>query len=224
VSGPPNLFWRAANGSGKPEQLTNSPNPQLPEVVTPDGSHLIFAEIATTQGDSNLMIMPLTGERRPQPLIATSSRDRNAALTPDGRWLAYESNKSNRDEIWVTPFPVLSTNGEWKVSVQGGTRPRWVSNDELAFIEPGEGEGRLMSVAMRASNGALEPAPPVQIFDTLDRYTLFPTGRTFDFSADGRRVLTVRSLPSSATEPESAPKMVLIQNWIEELKRRVVAR
>jgi hypothetical protein len=223
IDGPSNMYWRAANGSGKPEQLLKSGNPQLPQAITPDGSQLIFAEITQNQFE-DLMIVPLTGERRPQPLIATSNRERNATLTPNGRWLAYESNKSNRDEIWVTPFPVSPANGEWKVSDQGGTRPLWVSDNELAFIEQGEsGTGRLVTVAIRESKGALEADRPVRIVESLDRFTLFPIGRSFDFSADGRRVLTVRT-PSAGSEPESAPKMILIQNWVEELKRRVVAR
>lgn len=81
-----------------------------------------------------------------------------------------------------------------------------------------------MGVAVRESNGALEAAPPVKILDRLDRFTQFPIGRTFDFSADGRRVLTVRTPSSTSSESESAPKIILIQNWVEELKRRVVAR
>jgi serine/threonine-protein kinase len=224
IGGPANLFWRATNGSGKPEQLLKTLNPALPQAITPDGSQLIYVEIKPGQLE-DLMILPLAGERRPQPLIATGNRERNATLTPNGRWLAYESNKSNRDEIWVTPFPVAPTNGESKVSVAGGTRPVWVSNTELAFMEPGEGTaGRLVSVTIREDQNALEAAPPVKILDALDRYTMFPIGRTFDFSADGRRVLTVRTPSAPGTASESALKMILIQNWVEELKRRVVSR
>jgi serine/threonine-protein kinase len=224
MSGTSNLFWQATNGSGKPEQLLKSLNPALPQAITPDGSQLIYMEITPGQYE-NLMILPLSGERRPLPLIATANRERNATLTPNGRWLAYESNKSNRDEIWVTPFPVSSANGEWKVSVAGGSRPLWVSDNELAFMEPGDGtDGRLVSVTIRESENALQADPPVKILDTLDRYTMFPIGRTFDFSADGRRVLTVRSPSSPGAGTDSVPKMILIQNWVDELKRRVVAR
>ena len=224
VAGTPNVHWRAANGSGQPERLTTSLNPQLPQAVTPDGSQLIFVEITPGRAD-DLMIVPLTGERRPRELIATAFRERNAAISPNGRWLAWESNKSNRDEIWVTPFPVSATNGEWKVSVQGGTRPIWVSNSELAFVEAGDtGGARLVSVAVRESNNALQADLPVKILDNIDRYTPFPTGRTFDISSDGRRILTVRTPPSPTEDGDTVPRMIVIQNWVEELKRRVVAR
>jgi serine/threonine-protein kinase len=148
-AGSPNIYWQPSNGSSQMERLTDSPNPQFPLTTTSDGSQLLFTEITAANSD-NLMIMSLTGDRTPRPLVATRFRERNAELSPNNRWLAYQSDKSGRDEIWVTPFPVKEGSGEWKLSTEGGTRPAWVSDTELLYFEPTD--GRLMNVTVKESN------------------------------------------------------------------------
>jgi serine/threonine-protein kinase len=222
-AGVPNIYWQPSNNSGQMERLTNSPNPQLPLAITPDGSQLVFVEVTAIESD-NLMIMPLSGDRKPKPLIATRFRERNAELSPNGRWLTYQSDKSGPDEIWVTPFPVAAGNGEWKLSTQGGSRPAWSSDTELLYVEPTEGGGRLMSVALKETNGALEPMAPVRLVEGLDPIVSLVTARAFDVSKDGRRILTLKSLPATNAQPQSVPRMILVQNWFEELKRRVPSR
>jgi serine/threonine-protein kinase len=221
--GSPNIYWQASNGSSQMERLTNSTNPQLPLTITPDGSQLVFMEVSTTEAD-NLMIMSLSGDRKPKPLIATRFRERNAELSPSGRWLAYQSDKSGRDEIWVTPFPVAAGNGEWKLSNQGGTRPVWASDTELLYLEPKEGGARLMSVTVTEVNGALEPRGPVNLRDNVDAFLTVAGGRAFDVSKDGRRILTVKTLPAANTKSQAIPRIIVVQNWSEELKRRVPSR
>jgi serine/threonine-protein kinase len=217
--GPPNIYRRASNGSGTEERLLTSKNAQLPQAVTRDGSQLIFLEIPTT-GNDDLMIMNLDGDRKPQPLIVTNFRERNAALSPNGRWLAYQSDKSTREEVWVTPFPYSPANGEWKVSEAGGTRPRWLSDGELAYVE--ETSAQLMSVAVHESGRAVVVGPPVVILNRVDPVTLFSAGRTFDVSNDGRRILTPTAVSSSTgRDAEPRARVILIQHWIEDLKRRV---
>jgi serine/threonine-protein kinase len=217
--GQPNIYWRAANGSGAVEQLTSSRNAQIPQAITRDGSQLIFLEV-TSGGNDDLMIMPLTGDRKPQPLIAESARERNAALSPNNRWLAYQSDKSGREEVWITPFPYSASNGQWKASAAGGTRPHWVSDSEVTYIE--EESGRLMSVIVRESGNALVVAPPAVMLDRLDPVALFSTLRTYDFSADGRRVLIPTTFQSGAATDPGA-RIILIQNWTDNLKKRVPA-
>src|SRR4029079_19129141 len=130
------------------------------------------------------------------PLITTRFRERNAEFSPNGRWLVYQSDKSGRDEIWVTPFPVAAGNGEWKLSNQGGTRPVWASDTELLYLEPTESGDRLMSVAVREASGALEPRAPVSLRENVDAFLMVSAGRAFDVSKDGRRIVTVKTIPS----------------------------
>ena len=219
-AGAPNLYWQPSNGSSQMERLTDSPNPQFPLAITGDGSQLVFYEVTGAESE-NLMIMSLSGDRKPRPLIATRFRERNGELSPNNRWLAYQSDKSGRDEIWVTPFPVKEGNGEWKLSTQGGTRPVWVSDTELLYFEQRDTGGRLMSVTVKEANGALQPLAPALFLERMDPLTPLAVGRTYDVSNDGRRILTVKSAAATTADPQSAPRMIFVQSWFEELKRRV---
>jgi Tol biopolymer transport system component len=132
------LFWQAADGTGAVEQLTEGPNLRLPVAMTPDGNRIIIREVG--QQDDDLMLVPLQPPRRPQPLVQTMFGERNAEIAPDGRWLAYESNESGREEIYVRPFPDVS--GGWQVSTGGGRMPLWSRNGQELFY--GSPDGALM--------------------------------------------------------------------------------
>ena len=139
-----NLFWQAANVSGAPERLTESPNTQYPSAVSPDGRRLIFSETAPTTAE-DVMALELDGTRRVTPLVQTALSERNGIISPDGRWLAYEANDSGRFEIYVRPFPNVNS-GHWTVSTNGGTRPIWSrSGQELVYVSP---TGALMRVGV----------------------------------------------------------------------------
>ena len=71
---------------------------------------------------SDLKVLTLQGERRAEPLVQTAFNERNAEISPDGRWLAYHSNESGQDEIYVRPFPDANS-GRWQISTGGGARP-----------------------------------------------------------------------------------------------------
>ena len=88
-----NLFWKAADGTGAVEQLTESPNNQYPLSISPDGKRLVFREL-TTEGGADLRVLSLEGGRSPKALLATEFSELNGEVSPDGRWLAYESNES----------------------------------------------------------------------------------------------------------------------------------
>ena len=219
-----NVYWQASDGTGAAERLTDSPNSQMPNAVSPDGTKLVFRE--TTPDGSDLMLLPLQGERRTQPLVQTPDTERNADISPNGRWLAYESNESGEFEVYVRPFPNVN-DGRWQVSAGGGTVPLWARNGQELFFMTPRGES-LMAAAILESPGsaAFRSGTPIKLFDTRGYFA--PTGgpnqrdpgRTYDVSADGRRFLMIKDV--SVREGASAPQsIILIQNWVEELERRV---
>ena len=160
--GPRSLFRQAADGTGTVEELTQGAG--LPFAVAPDGMGLIFRAAGTrwrNRGSRrDLMLLPLAGDRRPQPLLQTPYDELNAELSPNGRWLAYESNESGRYEIYVRPFPNV-TAGRWQVSTSGGTRPLWARNGQELFYES---MGALMRVPV-TTGSTFAAGTPSKLFD-----------------------------------------------------------
>jgi Tol biopolymer transport system component len=106
----PGLFWRSADGSGGDEALTASTYNQFPLSFTPDSTNLVLAE--ARGGDTDLSVLTLNGSRQVRPLtgLNTTANEASAELSPDGRWLAYQSNESGRFQIYVRPFPDVASS------------------------------------------------------------------------------------------------------------------
>ena len=220
LSPPRNLFRQASDGAGTPEQLTKGDVTQIPVAVTPGGDELIFWQLkdpATMAGD--LMLLPLRGNRQPHLLLETQFREANWELSPDGNWLAYQSNKSGREEIWVRPFPDV-LKGEWLISTSGGRMPLWARNGaELLY----ESMGRLMRVPLVTTGSTVKPGTPVKVLDGPYFYGalgVVDIRRTFDVSFDGSRFLMIKQI-GGVDEPRTPARLIVVQNWFEELKRRV---
>jgi serine/threonine-protein kinase len=208
---PLNLFRRAADGTGATDRLTEAPTArQVPYAATPDGTALIFREHGTDpSGDpGDLMLMPLVGRRESRPLVQTKFREMNAELSPDGRWLAFQSNESGRDEIYVRPFPDVSS-GKWRVSSAGGMRPLWARNGRELFYESA---GGLMRVALTIG-ATLDPGTPSRLFDGPYFYNVLE--RMFDVSPDGRRFLMIKE---SKAGPTPSARFVVVQDWVELIR------
>lgn len=150
-----------------------------------------------------------------RPLIATGYNERNSQLSGDDRWLAYQSNESGRDEVYVRPFPGVE-GGRWQLSNGGGTQPLWASDSgELFYVDP---DSRIVAVPIQAGPGFLAGNPRAIIDKPIVATFAGAFGRMYDVSRDGQRFLIVRSAASS--EPGAPPpQIVVVQNWTEELKR-----
>jgi eukaryotic-like serine/threonine-protein kinase len=209
-SGVYNLFSVAADGSGTPERLLQSSTHNYPTSVTPDGRQLVFSDVMKTE----VMMLNLDDNKHVTPLVQTPFAERNGDISPDGRWLAYESNESGKSEIYVRPFPDVNS-GRWQVSNAGGTRPHWArSSRELFYVAP---PGALMSVRIKEGS-TFNASEPVKLFEGRYYYGAPPVlGVTYDVSPDGERFLMTKPV----TDAPSSPTIVIVQNWQEELKRLV---
>jgi Tol biopolymer transport system component len=221
-SAPRSLFRRPAVGTGTAEQLIQGTVAQFPSSVTPDGTALIFraetppAKVGTRPG-SDLVLLPLDGEHRTRPLVATPFDELNAEVSPDGHWLAYESNESGRLEIYVRPFPNVDVDKR-QVSSNRGTQPLWARNGQELFYES---MGRLMRVPVK-TGATFERGTPEKVFDWpyLSREPGQGLGRMYDVSADGQQFLMIKESSGADEHPPTA-RIILVQNWSEELKRLV---
>jgi serine/threonine-protein kinase len=211
-----NLFWQAADGTGSVERLSESPNFQAPVDVSPDGHRLIFTETFSKTSD-DVMQMTLDGTRRVTPLVQSPFAERNGVVSPDGRWLAYEANDSGRFEIHMRPFPDVNS-GHWLVSTTGGTRPLWAhSGQELFYVSP---TGALMRVGVERGPSWMATTPTLQVKEGYLMSLGFTLGRTYDIAADGQRFLMIKQ--GNGADQAAAPRsLIVVLNWLEELKRLV---
>jgi serine/threonine-protein kinase len=216
-AGARNLFRQAADGTGAVERLSESPSVQSASAASPDGSLLIFTETAPNTGE-DVMQMVLDGTRRVTPLVQSPFAERNGVVSPDGRWLAYEANDSGPVEISVRPFPAVNS-GRWRVSTAGGTRPLWArSGQELFYVAP---TGALMRVGVERGPSWAATTPTLLVKEGYFTSPGAPyLGRTYDIAADGQRFLMIKGV--GGTDPTAAtPSLIIVQHWVEELKRLV---
>jgi serine/threonine-protein kinase len=210
IAGIINIHQQPLSG-GTPRRLTTSRNTQFVDVTTPDGASLVFNEQDSKSG-FDLFLLPLDGAASPQELIRTPFNEYNADLSPDGKWIAYQSDESGRFEVYVRPFPRVA-DGRWPVSVNGGTRPLWGRDGrELFYLD----QSRRMTVVSVVSAPTLSFGQPQTLFETA-QLGLEGQQRNFELGPDGKRFLMVKNLPP----PPDVPPLVLVQNWFEELRAKV---
>jgi serine/threonine-protein kinase len=217
-----NLYWQAANNTGAVERLTMSPDLQASTSISPDGTRLVFTGNINTSGD--ILMMTMDGKRRTEPLIHTKYRETNAEISPNGRWIAYESDESGTNQVYVRPFPNVD-GGHWQISTGGGSRPLWARNGrELFYLD--DAANRLMVVPVQTGGQTFTGGNPVKVFDNriVSNWT---AERSFDISPDGQRFLVIKDIKDNATNDQSSTatpaSMVVVLNWLEELKQRVLA-
>ena len=158
----------------------------------------------------DLGVLSLEGST--EPLLATQYNEMNAEISPNGRWLAYDSNASGQYEIYVRPFPNVE-EGQWLISKGGGRRPLWAPDGrELFYLVPGT---KLMAVDVQTETSFAAGNAEV-VFE--GRYSEGPFGRTYDISPDGKRFLMIKESGSNETP---STELILVLNWLEELKRLV---
>jgi serine/threonine-protein kinase len=157
------------------------------------------------------------GPRRMVPLLETRFDERNGVISPDGRWLAYESDSSGQFEVYVRPFPNVE-EGQWQVSTAGGEHPLWArSGRELFYVAP---DGALMAVRADTRGARWQASTPTKLLE--GRYVVGGAGilgRHYDASPDGQRFLLIKQ--AGADTAAAPPQIVIVQNWFEELKRLV---
>jgi serine/threonine-protein kinase len=206
----PGMFRRRADGTGTTDVLGTGLGGMLPSDVTRDGRHVLFSYRA-----QDVKVLSLDGTRQIQALIETPSNERNGVVSPDGRWLAYESDSSGQFEIYVRPFPNVN-DGEWKVSTSGGTRPLWAPNwQELFYVGP---SGAVMAARVDARGSAWSAGAPQKTVVGPYLTLTSVSGRTYDVSPDGQRFLMVKQPATRAPA-----QIVIVQNWFEDLRRLVPA-
>jgi eukaryotic-like serine/threonine-protein kinase len=153
------LFLKSSSGAGAEELAFASPFTKIPTDWSFDGRFLLYQHGDPKTG-WDLAALPMAGDRKPIVVVSAPFEERGGQFSPDGRWVAYQSNESGRFEIYVQPFP--GPGGKWPVSTAGGTDPRWRKDGkELFYLAPG---AKLMAVPVRASDSTFDAGSPAVLF------------------------------------------------------------
>ncbi len=207
-SGACQLYRRDSGGAGQDEQLTDTPDEKRPLDWSRDGRFLLYQDRdPNTSYDVWAVPDPAgPGEHKPMPVLQTSFAESEAYFSPDGKWIAYTSNESKRNEVYVTAFP--PSGGKWQISTQGGSHPRWRADGKELFYT--SLDSKMMAEEIRIAGATVETTKPVELFSFVaDINILSP----YDVTADGRRFLVLEQ----ATGTRPAP-LTLIVNWQAGLK------
>jgi len=207
------LISQAADGAGEPVVLVESERVPLSPYWSRDGRYLVYHQRGAETGSHDLryLQLELAGDAaEPVTFLGSSANERTPRLSPDVRFVAYSSDESGRDEIYVRPFP--DGAAKWPVSVNGGTYPRWRSDGkELYYIQ----SGRLMAVSVSTDQGFTLGQPQV-LFEYRDLTS--GSAVAYDVSADGQRFLTVAPVEDGGEG--APPKIRIVLNWYEEFRGR----
>ena len=210
--GSPGLFSQQADGADTPVRLTTTSFVQLPKAATPDGKHVLTADQLPNGLD--IALVSLSPPFEAKRLIQTAGDQNNPAVSSDGKWLAYESGESGSNEIYVRPFPDVDA-GRWQVSNAGGRQPLWGRDGRELFYF--DGEGYLVAVPIQTLP-TFSAGRSRRMFEA--RY-IGGGARSYDVSADGRRFLMLKPVTPTGDNVDASANIVVVVNWLEELKRVV---
>ena len=209
TTGTPHISAKAADGSGSERVLLATPNVvEIPSSVSPDGRYLAYLrkDLAKDAG-LHIWVLPLFGDGKPFPLVQSAPEAKDAVISPDGKWMAYQSNESGRREVYVTAFP--GGGAKWQVSTDGGTVPRWRGDTkELFFLDSSD---HIVAVDVDAAGNAVHLGVPHALFQAIGIQRDYGA---YDVTADGKKFLI-----NSGNITEGSDPFTLVQNWPAELKK-----
>jgi len=198
------IFKIGSAAEGKDQPLYSGNGNEHPIDWSPDGKFLL---LHGNGNSTDLFSLPVSGgESKPTTFVSTAVDDAQGQFSPDGRWVAYTSVESGRNEVYVRPFP--NGDGKWQISPAGGSEPRWRGDGtELFYLAP---DGTLMAVSVSAGP-SFEATPPVALFKTgtlpID-LGAWGGAAQYDVTNDGSRFLI-----NTIVVPPTPPNLYVIVNW-----------
>jgi eukaryotic-like serine/threonine-protein kinase len=205
-----NLYLRTRDGSSPAERLTNCNMDQMAGSWSSDGNTVAILEWTLDNKNAGIALLDVRSGRV-TPFLNSHSRERYPEFSPDSRWLAYTSNESNRDEVYVRSFP--GPGIRQIVSNEGGVQPLWSRDGKRLFYRK---EDQMWVVDVRA-DGGFSCSKPRLLFERPG-YDISSPIRNYDLSPDGQRFLMVKL---EQRKPEPVTEMIIVENWLQELKRLV---
>jgi len=201
------LFTKSANGTGEEKALFQSQSTVIMNDCSGDGRYIVYSQV-TSEGRNELWLLPTSGEPKPAPFLRTAFNESQGQVSPDSKWIAYTSDESGRNEVYVQSFPV--TGERWLVSNSGGTLARWRHDGKELFYRALDGQ--LMLASVRNSTHGLEFSTPAALFRLSE-----PQGQVsypYDVAPNGQRILAL--VPASVAGDTAS--LTVVVNWDSESK------
>jgi serine/threonine protein kinase len=203
------MEMKPVSSTGEPEELLSLPNPVYFSDWSHDGKFALFVKLGDGMRE-DLWVLPLAGGRKPFPFLRTPFAEEQGQFSPDGKWIAYASDETGKAEVYVQSFP--ATGAKWRVSINGGTQPRWRGDGKEIFYLAAD--RKLMAVQVKSSPH-FEAGAPAMLFQTGITSELGPyISFSYAVTGDGKRFLLLDPVGD-----ESSPAMSIVLNWTAGLAR-----
>jgi len=214
-SGVYDAYIKDADGSGDAHLLYKSGFSKIVSDFSSDGKYLLYTAInfANNKSGWDIFVLPFKGDKKPIDAIATSFNERFGTFSPNMKWIAYESDESGKNQVYIVPFntpdEISKRSGKWQISVNGGQYPKWMDNGkEVIFFT---GDNRILGVNVNESASSLSPGKPFVIFKPGNT----TVSRLYDINKTGTEVLA--AIPNGQT---IQPPITLVANWQKEVENK----
>lgn len=207
--GHPAIWWQLADGSAAADKLYEPPVEPFEALVSPDSKWLVFRTAPGSLYPRDILAVPLEGEKKILPLVVGPASDQMPRLSPDGRWLAYQTNEAGRFEVYVRPFP--ESGARTPVSTDGGTEPVWNRAGTALYYLNSLGQ----IVETKATTGSTFSIGERRVVAAVDQLT-DASHANYDVSPDGKFLVLKRAGAES--------QAIIVRNWVRELREKTARR
>ncbi len=200
------LYVKPSGGAGTEERLLTTGLNLQSRDWSADGRFFLYESIGDPKTGTDLWVLPMSGDRKAVPFLQTSFNESDGHFSPDGKWVAYVSSESDRDQVYVAPFP--GPGGKWQISSAGGSRPTWRRDGkEIVYLGA---DDKLMAAEVNAKGSNFEVGAVKQLFQTRPQRP----GTIYDAARDAQRFLVNTSSVQKSTTP-----VTLVVHWTADLKK-----
>src|SRR6266576_1213324 len=207
-TGATDLWTQRADGGAQAVMQVHEKSKLYNARWSPDGKWLLFQTDVESPGSGDILAIRPGLDTAPVPVVATRSSEISPALSPDGRWLAYVSNETGEDEIYMVPFPNTGT-AKWAISAGGGTEPVWSHRGSELFYRDASGN----LVAVQVNTSPTFSLGRATVLFPAARFTSLRFNPQYAVAPDDQRLLMIRPLQTGTPD-----KLIVVENWFEELR------